>query len=129
MNEDQLLKAATSAVYESISKSMSNDYNGPIKTAVNAVLDKHRSKIETIVEDAFLGLINTDGFRESVHSALQDKLARSLVAKLGGELESKVNDLKANPETRARITIAISECVKSIISVNNTCTVSRECLY
>ena len=114
MNEDQLLKAATSAVYESISKSMSNDYNGPIKTAVNSVLDKHKSKIETIVEDAFLGLINTEGFKESVSKALQDKLARSLVSKMGGELESKVNELKANPETRARITIAIAECIKSI---------------
>ena len=114
MNEDQLLKAATSAVYESISKSMSNDYNGPIKTAVNSVLDKHKSRIEQIVDDAFLGLINTEGFKDAVHSALQEKLARSLVAKIGGELESKVNELKANPETRARITVAIIECIKSI---------------
>jgi len=114
MNEDQLLKAATSAVYESISKSMSNDYNGPIKIAVNAVLSRHLSKIESIVESAFIGLVNSDGFKESIHSALQDKLARSLVAKMGGELESKVNELKANPETRARITIAIAECIKSI---------------
>ena len=114
MNEDQLLKAAKSAVYESISRSMANDYNGPIKTAVNAVLNRHLSKIESIVEMAFIGLVNSDGFKESIHSALQDKLARSLVAKMGGELESKVNELKANPETRARITVAIIECIKSI---------------
>ena len=114
MNEDQLLKSAERAIYESISKSLTNDYSSPIKTAVNSVLDKHKSKIESIVEDAFLGLINTEGFKDAVHSALQDKLARSLVSKMGGELESKVNELKANPETRARITIAIAECIKSI---------------
>ncbi len=114
MNEDQLIKSATSAVYESISKAMANDYQGPIKKAVDHVLTKHHAKVESIVEDAFLGLINTDGFKESVHKALQDKLARVLVSKMGGELESKVNALKANPETRARITIAISECVKSL---------------
>lgn len=114
MNEDQLLKSATNAVYESISKAMANDYQGPIKKAVDHVLSKHQSKIESIVEEAFLGLLNTDGFKESVHKSLQDKLARVLVSKMGGELESKVNQLKANPETRARITIAITECIKSI---------------
>ena len=114
MNEDNLMKAAERAVYDSISKSLTNDWKGPIKNAVEIILAKHQSKIEAIVEEAFTGLINTDGFKQSVHQALQDKLARSLVSKMGGELESKVNELKANPETRARITLAISDCVKSL---------------
>ena len=114
MNEDNLLKAAERAVYESITKSLATDYRGPIKDCVDNVLGRHQAKLEAIVEGAYLRLIEADSFQAQIDEALTNKLARSLVSKMGGEIESKVNELKANPETRAQITLAISKLVKSL---------------
>lgn len=111
MNEDTLLKAAERAVYESITKALANEYNGPIKKAVDAVLTKHEDKVNNLVEEAFLSCLNAENFKQSVQSAMNDKLARNLVSALGGELERRVNELKADPATRAKITLALTEMV------------------
>jgi len=34
---------------------------------------------------------------------------------MGGELEKQVNKLKSNPETRARITLAISDIISQLL--------------
>ena len=114
MNEDSLLKAADRAIYESISKQLACEYKGPIKDCVDNVLSRHQGKLESIVEGAYLKLIDSPNFKNQVDEALTQKLARSLVSKMGGEIESKVNELKSNPETRAQITIAISKLVKQL---------------
>ena len=114
MNEDNLLKAAERAVYDSITKSLSCDYRGPIKDCVDNILSRHQAKLEAIVEGAYLRLIDTDSFQAQIDDAMTNKLARSLIAKMGGEIESKVNELKSNPETRAQITLAIAKLVKSL---------------
>ena len=114
MNEDSLLKAADRAIYESISKQLASEYSGPIKKCVDSVLNRHKEKLESIVEGAYLKLIESPNFKDQVDEALTQKLARSLVSKMGGEIESKVNELKANPETRAQIIIAISKLVKQL---------------
>ena len=44
--------------------------------------------------------------------ALNNKLAKVIVARMGGELEKQVNALKANPLTRAKITLAIEQCLE-----------------
>jgi hypothetical protein len=107
--EDKFLLAAERSIYESITKMLANDYNSPVKDAVMNVVSKHQSKLEGIVEDAFLSLLDSASFNQSIKQAMYDKVARSLVSKLGGEIESRVNELKADPKTRAKITLAISE--------------------
>lgn len=112
MNEDNLLKSAERAVYESITKALTNDYSGPLKEAVNSVIKKHQSKLEALTESAYLAVLDSAGFQQAISDALSEKVARTLVAKLGGEIESQVNALKADPATRARITIALTEIAK-----------------
>ena len=114
MNQDSLLKAAEHAIYECISKQLASEYRGPVKDCVDSVLSKHQDKLEAIVEGAYLRLIDSVSFKEQIDLALTQKLAKTLVSRMGGELESKVNELKANPQTRAQITLAISELVKSL---------------
>jgi len=114
MNEDNLLKAAERAIYDSISRQLASDYRGPLKDCVDNILCRHQAKLELIVENAYLKLIDSQNFKVQVEDALTQKLARSLVSKMGGEIESRVNELKSNPETRAQITIAISKLVKQL---------------
>ncbi len=113
MNEDKLLKAAEHAIYESISKMLANDYRGPVSDAVKAVAEKHQEKLNAIVENAYLSVLDSDSFADSVKLAMNDKLARCLVSGLGGEVEKRVNELKADPVTRAKITLALTEIISS----------------
>ena len=112
--EDKFLKAAERAIYDSITSRLASDWQGPIKNCVDRVLNRHEAKLESIVESAYLKLIDSDSFSKQVDEALAQKLARSIVSKMGGELESKVNELKANPETRAQIALAITKLVKAL---------------
>lgn len=114
MTEDNLLKAAERAVYESITKALINDYRGPLNEAVNSVIKKHQCKLEQLMESAYLAVLDSEGFKQEVKSALSDKVARTLVSKLGGEIESQVNALKADPATRARITLALTEIANGV---------------
>lgn len=42
MNEDKVLKAAEHAIYESITKILSNEHRGPVAEAVNSIAKKHQ---------------------------------------------------------------------------------------
>ena len=55
---------------------------------------------------------NFDQFRDALKDALNAKLAKTLISRMGGELEKQVNELKANPATRAKITLAINELIE-----------------
>lgn len=112
MNEDKFLKAAEHAIYESITKMLASDYRSPVVDAVKSVAEKHQDKVNNLVESAFLGAIESEAFKASVNQAMSDKLARNLVSGLGGEIERRVNELKADPVTRAKITLALTEIVK-----------------
>jgi molybdopterin biosynthesis enzyme MoaB len=111
-SEDKILQSAEHAVYESITKALVNDYRGPIKDAVDAVCTKHQSRLIELTEKAYLSVLEADGFGEAIQQAMKDKVARALVSKFGGEIEARVNELKSDPSTRARITLAIAEIIR-----------------
>lgn len=113
MNEDKFLKAAEHAIYESITKMLASDYRSPIVDIVKETAEKHKDKLSELVESAFLGAIESDQLKQSVNQAMSDKLARNLVSGLGGEIERRVNELKADPVTRAKITLALTEIVSN----------------
>lgn len=112
MNEDKLLKAAENAIYESIQKMLASDYRGPVFEAVKQVCGKHQEKLEGIVENAYISVLDSKTFEESIKKAMNEKLARNLVSGLGGEIEKRVNELKSDPITRAKITLALTEIIK-----------------
>ncbi len=80
----------------------------------NIVLEKHESEFVSLIDCEVVEMLNAKTFKDSLSEALNLKLAKVLVSKLGGELEKRINELKANPETRAKITIAISKVVNNL---------------
>ena len=98
-----------------------------IRKGVAEVLNGHNSPLKSVVEDACK--VNNEGIRAMLYKAVQQytlddamqlemnesvkkKLGALLVSKFGGELEKSVNELKADPTTRARITLAINQIVE-----------------
>ena len=108
--ENKIAKVATEAIGKSITESLCS-YNGPLKTLCDEVINSHHEELKEIIDNEFSTLLNSDTFRDQLKLALNKKLASVLIGRMGGELESTINKLKADPTTRAKITIAIDNVI------------------
>ena len=111
--EDKILEQVKKALGECISKELCG-YKKPLSVLVGKVIDRHQAEVVDIIDNEFVKLLGGDGFKDSLKDALNAKMARVLVSKMGGELEKRVNELKQNPETRAKITLAVGNIIKEL---------------
>lgn len=111
--EQEILSVVQSSLAAGIAKTLESSYGNPIgKLAENAVASR-----QTEIQELFTGAIDqalSADFMPALKTACAHKLAKILVSKMEGEIEKKANDLRSNPETRAKITLAISKCIESI---------------
>jgi hypothetical protein len=120
MFEDAILKSACKAIEDSIKAELAG-YQKPLSKIVLDVIDRHHAELEKLVDASLCGLIASEEFKVALKKALDDKLAKVLIDRMGGELEKQVNALKANPATRAQITLAIDRIIKGL-SVDHSVT-------
>lgn len=110
--EENVISTVHSAITEVIKAKLSG-YNSPLdKIIADSVADKTTS-IRFLLDEAIGGALVGD-FREALKDACTRKLAKVLISKMEGEIEKRANDLRADPEFRARLTIAITDVVKEI---------------
>lgn len=113
VDADELLVNAIRDGIRAGVKSKFDGYHSPIGDLIAGALKKHDAEFRGMLEDAIGSAIGDESFREEIASSVRSKLAKTLVQRFGGEMEKQVNILKSDPTTRARITIAIEEIVKS----------------
>jgi hypothetical protein len=111
--EKLLLQAIKDGLREGIKSKLTNSYNNPFDGVINGVLQRHSGEVNDLLSEALQAAIGDPVFKEEIRAATRSVLAKTLVARFGGELEKQINALKSNPATRARITVAIDEIVKS----------------
>ena len=109
--EKEILAVTKKAITASIVDSLTG-YNKPLSNLCAKVISDNSDELYALVNDEFASLLNGEGFKKSLRDALNKKLATTLINRMGGELEKRVNELKQNPETRAKITLAISKIVE-----------------
>lgn len=88
-------------------------YGSPLGPLIEAALNKHSATFRSMLENAIGSCVDDPQFREEIAVAVRHSLAKTLIQRFGGEMEKQVNVLKSDPTTRARITLAIEEIVKS----------------
>ena len=88
-------------------------YNSPLDKLCTEAMEKHKAAFRTLLEDSIGTCVADQDFRDEIATATRRTLAKTLVQRFGGEIEKQVNALKSDPTTRARITLAIEEIVKS----------------
>ena len=111
----RVLNAANSAITKAIVKELVG-YKSPLSLIVERVISAHDAEIYNLVDSEVVNLLTADDFRASLREALNAKLARTLIQRMGGELEKTVNELKANPATRAKITLAVAGIIDEMMS-------------
>jgi len=94
-------------------KSKIGGYNSDLDKLVNSAIQTHHAAFKKLLEDAIQSSITDEAFRFEIMKAVRHNLAKTLVQRFGGEIEKQVNVLKSDPTTRARITLAIEEIVKT----------------
>ncbi len=113
INSDELLvNAMRDALREGLKAKLSG-YNGPLDTMIKEALDKHGASFKSLLEESIASCVTDPQFRTDVATSVRHQLAKTLVQRFGGEMEKQVNVLKSDPTTRARITLAIEDIVKS----------------
>lgn len=112
--EEIITDAVRDGLREGIKNKFSSHYgDNPIGRLIEHAIATKRQEFLDLLNDSLTSAIGDAGFREQIQSAVRQTLAKTLVSRFGGELEKQVNVLKSDPATRARITIAIEEIVKS----------------
>lgn len=113
--EKRITAAAANAVDKSITESLTS-YNGPLKKLCDVVIENHSGQLHNLIDKSFSALLDSDEFNEQLKISLNKKLASTIIGRFGGELESTVNKLKADPTTRAKIVVAIDSVISSQLS-------------
>lgn len=90
-----------------------NSYNSPLTKLMDDSIARHSDVLGRLLDGAIATCTADETFCEEIRSAVRQQLAKLLIQRFGGELEKQVNALKSDPTTRARITLAIEEIVKS----------------
>lgn len=89
-------------------------YNSPLVEAVKSALSNEGEKLKSISQDAVSDLLNSAEFSKIMKEEMKRKLARVLISQFGGEIEKVVGKLKADPTTRAKMTIAIDGVINDL---------------
>lgn len=110
--KEQLLKECEKQIGKALSDALTS-YNSPLIKAVQGSLDQVEPQLKTMANEAVSSLICDDEFKQIMQQEIKRKLAKVLISKIGGEVESTVNKLKADPATRARLTVAIDSVMAS----------------
>lgn len=118
IDADKLLEnAVRDGVREAVKQKFGATYQNPLDKLLEQAIAKHGDAIHSMLHEAMSSCIGDPKFREDVATSVRSTLSRILVQRFGGELEKQVNVLKSDPATRARITVAIEDIVKSKVAV------------
>ncbi len=113
IDADQLLEnALRDGIREGIKSLATRSYENPIEKLLKDALAKHAPAFLALLGGSIDACMGDPAFRASIEDAVRTQLAKTLVQRFGGELEKQVNQLKSDPATRARITLAIEGIVK-----------------
>lgn len=113
IDAEQILQNAIRDGIISGIKTKFDGYNSPLNDLIKSAIESKNNKFREMLEDAISSCMNDDTFRNQIAEAVRAKLAKTLIQRFGGEMEKQVNVLKSDPTTRARITLAIEEIVKT----------------
>lgn len=113
IDADKLLNDAIRHGLHEAVKDKLTGYSSPLDKLIAEVIAARSGEFRQLLDDSIKSCMTDVEFRESIASAVRTSLARTLIQRFGGEMEKQVNVLKSDPSTRARITLAIEEIVKS----------------
>ena len=113
INLTHLVMDAVQAGISAVLQKQTESYGNPVAKAAEAILSKHISEISALLDEAVTTSLGSMKLRETIKEEYRHKVAKLLVAKLEGETEKRVNELRADPVMRAKITLAVQQAISN----------------
>ena len=110
--EKQVLHSIYDGIRDGV-KTKLTGYNSPLDKLIASALEVNHTTFRALLEQSIESCVDNVEFRDEIKQAVRSSLAKTLIQRFGGEIEKQVNVLKSDPTTRARITLAIEEIVKT----------------
>lgn len=110
--EKLLVDAMKDGIRKATVEVLTRNYQNPFDPIVIAALNENKSELGSLVKDSINNCMGDEAFRSEIKQALRTQLAKMLIQRFGGELEKQVNQLKSDPATRARITLALDQILQ-----------------
>ncbi len=111
-----LLSQCEKTIDKSIMDALSS-YSSPLRKAIDDAVNQNREALNELASNAVAELVNSDEFKQSMKTEMKRKLAKVLISQYGGEIQKTVGELKANPASRAKMTLAIDSVMSEILGV------------
>lgn len=112
--EQQIYQQIANGLAEAIRAKLVSSYNNPLDKMIESVVSSRHDKIKGLLEKSIDEALGGD-FGASISEAVRDKVAKVMISKAGGEIEKKLNDLRSDAMTRAKITLALEKAVSSVL--------------
>lgn len=114
LDANKLLEhAIRDGIREGVKSKLTSGYGSPLDKLVESAIAANADEFRALLSESIQSCLGNEAFREDIRTSVRTTLAKTLVQRFGGELEKQVNTLKSDPTTRARITVAIEDILKS----------------
>ena len=113
--DEMMIGKIGDAVEKAIMECMTG-YKSPIPALIASSLEPHSAKNKQITDEAISDLVYAPLFKKELVTAIRSKLAKLLISKMEGAIEKQVQKLRADPATRAKITVAIDSVIENTIT-------------
>jgi hypothetical protein len=116
--EDNILKTAQNAIYDAITKTLS-DYNSPLIALTKLVVDENSSFLKELISNSFNLVIKTEEFKQSIINAFSHKVARTIISNNDGLFDKVSNELKQDAIFKSKMSLAVSNVVEECLREKN----------
>ena len=86
-------------------------YNSPLGKLAESVVESHKAPIRNIMNEAMTEAIGRDEFGKQMREMFVHRVARVMISGMEGQIEKASNELKQNPQFKAKATLAIANIV------------------
>jgi len=109
--EKHVLRITKEAIEKAIIQNLTG-FNSPLIGICKRVILEHEREIEHLFNNEVSALLNSKDFKNALKNAVHHKIGTLLIKEIGGEIEKRVNELRQNAATRAKITLAIDKIME-----------------
>ncbi len=82
--------ALRDGIREGLKQTLTRSYNNPMDAFITKVLTENEKTFRGMIEEAISSCRNDEDFRKSIIDGTRHTLAKTLIARFGGELEKQV---------------------------------------
>ena len=99
------------AINESITKTLLDDYNSPLKKLVAVSINKYEKDILEKIENSLTNVLNNGDFNLFLQEAVKNKISRELLGAVESNLTKSINSLKQDAVFRSKLVLCINDLV------------------